>query len=163
MTPTGPAPALLAVDLGVRTGLALFGRDGRLVAYRSQNFGTRARLKRGAASLLDASPALERLVLEGGGDLAEVWAREGERRGLRVRTIGAEAWRRALLLPREQRSGEAAKAHADGLARAVIAWSGAPAPKGPLRHDAAEAVGVGLWGVVEAGWLAAVPEAVRRR
>ncbi len=36
---------LLAVDLGVRTGLALYGGDGRLLRYRSQNFGSAARLR----------------------------------------------------------------------------------------------------------------------
>jgi len=146
----------------VRTGLAFYGADGRLVAYRSQNVGSRARLVRAAASVLEAHPTLERLVLEGGGDLAEVWKREGTRRGLTVRVIGAEAWRRALLLPREQRHGADAKRHADHVARAVIAWSGAPAPKGELRHDTAEAICTGLYGVLEAGWLAALPAELRR-
>ena len=154
--------ALLAVDLGLRTGLAFYGRDGRLQAYRSQNFGNRQRLRRGASSLLREAPDLERLVLEGGGDLAEVWLREGERHGLAVRVVDAETWRRALLLPRQQRSGPQAKEAADGLARAVIAWSGAPAPKGALRHDAAEAIGAGLWGVRAAGWLAELPDVLRR-
>ena len=154
---------LLAVDLGLRTGLALYGRDGRLVSYRSQNLGTRARLRRAAGSVLGDHAGVERLVLEGGGDIAEIWVRAGERAGLSVRVVDAGTWRRALLLPREQRSGADAKAAADGLARAVIEWSGAPRPKGALRHDAAEAIAVGLWGVVRAGWLAGVPEAVRRR
>jgi hypothetical protein len=34
------------VDLGLRSGLALFGSDGRLRWYRSQNFGSQSRLKR---------------------------------------------------------------------------------------------------------------------
>jgi hypothetical protein len=154
---------LLAVDLGLRTGLALYGRDGRLVSYRSQNLGARSRLRRAAPSVLAAHGGLERLVLEGGGDLADLWARAGERAGLAVRVIGAERWRRALLLPRERRTGADAKAAADGLARAVIEWSGAKRPTGALRHDAAEAVAVGLWGVLDAGWLAAIPDAVRQR
>ena len=157
------SPALLAVDLGLRTGFAAYGRDGRLVWTRSQNLGTRGRLKAAAAFFLADLDGLERLVLEGGGDLARLWATAGEKRGLRVRVIHAEVWRENLLLPRDRRTGADAKAAADTLARAVIAWSGAPAPKGPLRHDAAEAVGVGLWGVIDAGWLDGVPEAVRRR
>ncbi len=36
---------LLAVDLGVRCGLAVFGADGRLLSYRSTNFGSVARMK----------------------------------------------------------------------------------------------------------------------
>ena len=40
---------LLAVDLGLRTGLAAFGDDGRLRWYRSQHFGSTASLRRGGA------------------------------------------------------------------------------------------------------------------
>ncbi len=154
---------LLAVDLGLRTGFALYGRDGRLVNYRSQNLGSRARLRKAAARVLGDHPEAEWLVLEGGGDLAEIWTKVGRRTGLNVRVIGAETWRRPLLLPREQRSGAGAKSAADGLARAVIEWSGAKRPTGELRHDAAEAIAVGLWGVLAAGWLDAVPEPVLRR
>ncbi len=154
---------LLAVDLGLRTGLALYGRDGRLVSYRSQNLGTRARLRRAAGSVLSDHADAQRLVLEGGGDIADIWKKAAERAERRVRVIDAGVWRRALLLPREQRSGAGAKDAADGLARAVIEWSGAPRPKGALRHDAAEAIAVGLWGVIDAGWIGGVPEAVSRR
>lgn len=154
---------LLAVDLGLRTGLALYGRDGRLVSYRSQNLGTRARLRRAAGSVLGDHADVERLVLEGGGDIADIWTRAGERAGLAVRVVDAGRWRRLLLLPRERRTGADAKSAADGLARAVIEWSGAPRPKGSLRHDAAEAIAVGLWGVIDAGWLAGVPQEVSRR
>ena len=154
---------LLAVDLGLRTGFALYGRDGRLVSYRSQNLGSRARLRRAAAGVLADHPDVTRLVLEGGGDLAEIWSKAGHKAGLRVRVVDAETWRRPLLLPREQRSGADAKSAADGLARAVIEWSGAKRPTGSLRHDAAEAIAVGLWGVLAAGWLDGVPEPVRRR
>ncbi len=154
---------LLAVDLGLRTGLALYGHDGRLVAYRSQNLGTRTRLRRAAAGVLADYDGLEHVVLEGGGDLADLWSAAAQRAGLRARIIDAGVWRRLLLLPRDQRTGADAKAAADALARAIIAWSGAPRPKGALRHDAAEAIGVGLWGVLNAGWLDQVPEAVRRR
>ncbi|MEO0558467.1 MAG: hypothetical protein AAF170_09815 [Bacteroidota bacterium] len=156
-------PALLAVDLGLRTGFAFYGRDGRLLSYRSQNLGSRSRLKRAASSMLHQAQGVERLILEGGGDLAEVWVREGERRDMSVRVIGAERWRKALLLPREQRHGADAKAAADGLARAVIAWSGAKAPTGALRHDVAEAIAIGLWGVLEARWLNEIPEPIRHR
>lgn len=153
--------SLLAVDLGLRTGLALYGADGRLRWYRSQNFGSNARLKRGAFGVLKDLPGVEHLVLEGGGTLAELWAKEGERRGIGVRTVDAETWRRALLYPRERRSGEEAKAAADTLARRVIEWSGAARPTS-LRHDAAEAILVGLWGVLRVGWLRSVPAALGR-
>ena len=156
-----PGPALLAVDLGLRCGLARFGADGRLQWYRSQNFGTHARLKRAVPAVLqDASP-LTWLVLEGGGPIADVWEREALRRALPVLRVAAEDWRHRLLYAREQRSGSQAKDAADGLARRVIDWSLAPRPTS-LRHDAAEAILLGLWGALEVGWLSQVPAEVRR-
>lgn len=152
---------LLAVDLGVRTGLALYGRDGRVRWYRSQNFGSAARLRRGAPAVLDAEPSLAHVVIEGGGSLAAIWEREAGRRGIAARRVSAERWRELLLLPREQRTGAQAKQTAELLARRVIDWSGAPRPTS-LRHDAAEAVLAGLWGVIDAGWLEAPPTALRR-
>ena len=158
--PADPPGGLLAVDVGLRTGLARFGPDGRLGWYRSQHFGSAAALRRGVPGVLAAADPLDRLVLEGGGPLADVWAKAAERRGLAVVQVPAETWRRVLLLDRQQRTGEAAKRAADALARRIVAWSGAPRPTS-LRHDAAEAIAVGFWGALDAGWLPAVPAAVR--
>lgn len=152
--------SLLAVDLGLRAGLACYGPDARLLWYRSHNFGSQARLKRGAHTILNDIPDLDVLVLEGGGPLAELWSREGHRRGVEVLTTCAEVWRRQLMLPRQQKSGAAAKQHADALARRVIDWSGAPRPTS-LRHDAAEAILVGLWGGLQVGWLSELPAELR--
>jgi hypothetical protein len=152
---------LLAVDLGLRTGLALFCQDGRLQWYRSQNFGTVARLRRGVYGVLTAIPELVWLVLEGGGTLADVWRHEAERHSIQVRQISAEAWRQRLLYPRQQRTGVHAKAHATDLARRVIMWSQARRPT-TLRDDAAEAILIGLWGILEVGWLPGLPEELRR-
>ncbi len=152
---------LLAVDLGLRTGFALYGRNGRLQWYRSQNFVTTSRLKRGVHGLLNEIEDLSCIIVEGGGKLARVWEREGGKRGVPVIFISAETWRKELLYPREQRKGVAAKANADDIARRVIEWSGAPRPTS-LRHDAAEAVLAGLWGVVHMGWLPSVPNEIKR-
>jgi hypothetical protein len=153
--------ALLAVDLGVRTGLAAFGDDGRLRWYRSQNYGSAARLRRAGPALHAAEPDTVRVVLEGGGPLERIWRAEAEARGLAVQQVSAEAWRALFLLPREQRTGSDAKRTAAQLARAVIEWSGARRPTS-LRHDAAEAILVGLWGVLSAGWLRALPPDILR-
>jgi hypothetical protein len=48
------------------------------------------------------------------------------------------------------------------LARRVIAWSEARRPTS-LRHDAAEAILTGLWGVLEVGWLDSLPEELGRQ
>jgi hypothetical protein len=153
--------SLLAVDLGLRTGLALFGEDGRLRWYRSQNFGTAARLRRAVHGVLRGLPEVRWLVLEGGGNLAEIWTREAERIGIEVMRIAAERWRELLLYTREQRTGAQAKHHAGELARRVIDWSAAPRPTS-LRHDAAEAVLVGLWGALHVGLLDGMPPELRR-
>src|SRR5664279_4375864 len=90
-------PSLLAVDLGLKTGLALFEETGKLLWYRSHNFGTTERLKRGVPGILDGIPALAALVIEGGGNLATVWEKEADRRGIAVYRIGAEEWRQMFL------------------------------------------------------------------
>ena len=152
---------LLAVDLGVKTGLALYGQNGRLLWYRSQNFGSAERLRRGVRGVLDTLPHLAWLVLEGGGPLADIWIHAATRRHIPLRQISAEAWRRQFLYAREQRSGVQAKESATELARRVITWSGARRPTS-LRDDAAEAILIGLWGTLAVGWLAHLPEAIRR-
>lgn len=151
--------ALLAVDVGVRTGLALYGADGRLRWYRSQNLGSIARLRRAAPAFVTEHGASV-VVAEGGGRVADVWEAACERLGVEYLRVSAERWRAELLLARDQRTGEDAKRTADTIARRVIEWSGAPRPTS-LRHDAAEAILVGLWGVVQLGWLAAIPRELR--
>ena len=131
---------LLAVDMGLRTGIAVYGPDGRLKSYRSKHFGSLAELRKGVPTILREAPPLGWIWLEGGGDIAEVWEKQAAHRGIDFRQVHAAAWRESLMLPRQQRSGAIAKKEADGLARRVIAWSGAPKPKGELRHDAAEAI-----------------------
>lgn len=152
---------LLAVDAGLRAGFALYGGDGRLRWYRSRNYGSMGRLKRAAYGLVGEVDGLAQIVVEGGGGAAEPWAREGARRDVPVLQVHATEWRERLMLSRNRRSGADAKERADALARRVIDWSGAPRPTS-LRHDAAEAILVGLWAVVEIGWLDDVPEAVQR-
>lgn len=155
-------PNLLAIDLGLRTGLALYGEDGRLRWYRSTNFGSRSRLRRGVPAVLDGIYDLAWLVGEGDRSLLEVWDREARRRWpVETRWIHADAWRPTLLYPREQQSRSEAKEAAEGLARRVIEWSDAPRPTS-LRHDAAEAILIGLWGVLQAGWLRRVPPELGR-
>jgi len=152
-------PSLLAVDVGVRTGLAVYRGDGRLIWYRSRNFGAASRLKRAIPALLHEAFDPTYVVLEGGGPLAEHWTSAAEKHGSRVRRVSAEEWRASFLLPRDQRSGEQAKRVADEIARRVVDWSDAPRPTS-LKHDAAEAILIGLWGVIDVGWLTAVPSAL---
>jgi len=152
--------ALLAVDLGVRTGLALFGRDGHLLWYRSRNFGTAARLKQAVRGIVERTPEVEWLVLEGGGPIADIWRQAAARRGIRIVQVAAERWRNALFYARQHRAGPQAKRSAVLMARRVIEWSGAVRPTS-LRDDAAEAILIGLWGLLEVGWLDRLPRQLR--
>jgi hypothetical protein len=156
-----PMQTLLAIDVGVKTGLALYGQDGKLRWYGSHNFGSATRLRHGVPTVLHNTPHLACLILEGGGPLADVWKREAERRQIVVRQISAEVWRAHFLYPRQQRRGTQAKAHAMEMARRVIAWSQARRPTS-LRDDAAEAILIGLWGALELGWLEHLPEMIKR-
>jgi len=143
------APAtLLAIDCGLKTGLALYDLTGRLLWYRSHNFGNRTRLKKAAWQILSEIEGLTRLVVEGGGSLAEIWLKEAGKRGLPVILVQAEQWRKDLLLPRQQRSGKQAKQVAEELARELIEKSAAAKPTA-LRHDTAEAILVGWWAVMK--------------
>lgn len=152
---------LLAIDLGIKTGLALYGPEGRLCWCRSKNFGTAAALRRGANTLLKSLPDLSLLVIEGRGPLAAIWEREADRRKIPFKQISAEQWRHQLLYPREQHTGLQAKHYADDLARRIIRWSGVSCPSS-LRHDTAEAVLIGFWTVLDAGWLKELPHELRR-
>jgi hypothetical protein len=152
--------SLLAVDVGLRTGLAFYAGDGQLLRYRSHNFGNSTRLRRAVQGIFRAGPDLAWLVIEGGGPLADIWEHEAGRRKINVRRISAEQWRERLLYPRQHRNGPQAKHSADALARRVITWSGARRPTS-LRHDAAEAILIGLWGVLELGWLKGLPKDLR--
>ncbi|MDZ7759536.1 MAG: hypothetical protein U5L00_04695 [Desulfovermiculus sp.] len=145
--------SLLGIDLGLKTGLALYDVQDGLLWYRSSNFGSRSRLKSGVFNVLKSISDLERIVLEGGGNLAWIWAKEAERRNIVFKQITAQTWRDDLLLPRQATSGIKAKESAMDLALHIIQASQAPRPKTRLNHDCAEAILIGYWGVLDAGWI----------
>jgi len=160
-TTHSPSPTLLAVDLGLRTGLAVFGSDGRLIRYRSTHFPNVGALKRALPRVLLEAPNLACLVCEGDRHLASVWANR-----LRPTTelvwLAAHDWRPTLLTPSEQRDGPTAKDAADTKARATIIASGLSRPTS-LRHDAAEAILIGVWGCLRLGWLTTPPWSLKHR
>jgi hypothetical protein len=145
------ARLLLAVDVGLRTGLAWLGADGRLRGYRATHFPDRGRLKGAARGVIGRLPGeVVAVVAEGDPRLSKVW--EAAAAPVPVRVVQAVTWRRDLLAAHERRTGRRAKVRAEEVARAFIAWSGLPRPTS-LRHDAAEAVCLALWAGWRAGWL----------
>lgn len=137
---------LLAVDAGLRSGLAWFAEDGRVLGYRSTNFGSLHRLKKAVPGILAEFPSLEYLVVEGPRPFDHIWTKIGEKKDLYCRVVPVDTWRKAVLSPGEQRSGCKAKLSAQEKAREIIRQAGAALPTS-LNHDAAEAVLIGLWAV----------------
>ena len=70
-------PVLLAVDLGLRCGLALYtltpAGELALTWYGSHHFRNRTALKNGARTLLRRWPDIAWLVVEGDPHLAKFW------------------------------------------------------------------------------------------
>lgn len=141
---------LLAVDIGVRTGLARLNAQGDVVWCRSHNLGNVTRLKRAVHAILAQETDLLWLVLEGGGRLAEIWAHAGRARGLRIHQCHAQDWRADMLFARQCRDGRQAKASARRLAEAALVRMGRP-HRTPLGSDAAEAVLLGIWAMRHLG------------
>ena len=135
---------ILAVDLGVKTGMALFEPSGELVWVRSSNFGNASRLRKAVPGFLNPLPERSMLVMEGGGAMSEIWEKEALKHNISVIRIHAGEWRKDIFYQREQRSGVKAKSNALQLAMDLIRSSGVAAPKS-LTDDAAEAFLVGYW------------------
>lgn len=148
---------LLAVDAGVKTGLALFDRSGKLVWYRSHNMGSVGALRRAAHSLLHGTVGLSVVVVEGGGPVADAWVKSATKLNLTILKTDAGQWRKTILLPRESRNSETAKQSAIHLSQQIISESGAASHNSPT-HDAAEAILIGIWGTFISGWIAKLPE-----
>jgi hypothetical protein len=145
-----PRKTLLAVDLGLRAGLALFDEGHDLLWYRSTHFPDRTRMRRAIPKILEACPNLVSILCEGDAGLFALWRQATKRQGLSARRIQAGEWR-ADLLSRPDLGGLQAKAEATALAHRVIKNASAKNPTS-LRHDAAEAICIGLWGVKQIGW-----------
>ncbi|MCF8302220.1 MAG: hypothetical protein K9I94_03015 [Bacteroidales bacterium] len=152
---------LLSVDCGIRAGLALYTNEARLLWFESHNYGNRPALRRGVQSVFQKHPNIAWLIIEGGGPVADIWKNYAKKQFIKVRQIDAEKWRNELFYKKEQRNGSMAKQNADTLARKMISYSGIALPK-KLRHDAAEAILIGLWGLLDTGWIDEIPAELRK-
>ncbi len=139
---------LLAVDLGIRTGFALYNTEGELLWYRSRNYGNKQRLRRDIQNMFSQIPSLSHVILEGGGDIARIWLKECRQRNISFKQIYAEEWRRDLFDPKEIRTGQQAKLKAIHLAREIISKCNGPNATSML-DDAAEAILIGYWSLIK--------------
>jgi hypothetical protein len=146
-------PSLLAVDAGLRCGLALFDLStGTLRWFRSHNFGSVPRLRRASASLINEIPDLVACVIEGGGMIADPWMKTLAFRRIEYHQISAEQWRPSMLLSRERRNGADAKKAALSSARHSIANAADKRAKS-LTDDTAEAIMIGEWALLNVAVL----------
>ena len=137
---------LLAVDAGLHCGYAMFDlSSAELLWYRSHNYGMQARLRRGAATLIDQELPIAAIVIEGGGTVAEPWIKTAQYNRIPVFQIHAAQWRTDVLHAREQRSGAQAKKAAQQHAQARMTHAKTGYHYNQVRHDAAEAILIGEW------------------
>ena len=148
---------LLAVDAGVKTGLALYNSKGQLLWYRSHNMGSVKNLRKAAYAILKGIVQLEYLAVEGGGPVALTWTKEAASLGINIITTDAGIWRKKLLPLRARRTGQEAKKNAIKIAWQLIRSSETPSKNYPT-HDAAEAILTGLWACLITPYLQTLPD-----
>ncbi len=136
---------ILAIDLGLKCGFAVFDGDGALLAYHSTRFPSTAMIKKAGWKVLMRWPNLERIVVEGDPEIAAIWHKLATKRGIAFEGVKPETWREALLKPSERKDGGSAKKAAGRIARKLIKASAAPSPKGRMTSDVCEAILIGLW------------------
>ena len=137
---------LLAIDLGLRCGFAVFEVDGELLAYRSTHFANRKALKDSVWGILKEIDDLAHVVVEGDKALAEIWRKVAEKQGMSFQIVPPEVWRADMLTTNQRADAKTAKETADRLALEIIEKSeAAPAPKGELTNDVCEAILIGAW------------------
>jgi hypothetical protein len=187
---------LLAVDLGLRTGMALYDGSGSLLQYAQypnvpdatslgalaeawlsgeaptdeQVFGTDIVIVAGEGMAGDQpgevveSMPVTHLAIEGSDvELRDEWDAAAVRVASRAEggvaahqfDVTPSMWRHELLLPKERRSSNTAKAAARLIARQIVADRGArgiETHEGRFPTDVAEAALVGYFAVRRLGW-----------
>ncbi len=137
--------------MGIRSGFALYSSKKGLMWYRSHNFGSRSRLRKGIYTILQSISHLRWVVIEGSRDIGKLWKKKVEAMGLKLIWVSSDEWRN-MLLPHPHLTGYALKEEAISTALRVIHFFQLSPPK-RLNHNAAEAILIGLWGVIDVGWM----------
>jgi len=158
---------LLAVDLGLKTGFALFNDEGHLLRYENHDFETMSDLRDASKELMVEWPkqvgdqcTLSHVAIEGADvKLRQLWKDMTIDKA--ILSVKPEEWRRDLLLEKEKDSGSTAKEAARLVARQVIADFGQQPHEGKLNTDVAEAILLGYHVSRRLGWIQQEP-AVKR-
>ncbi len=166
---------LLAVDLGLRTGLCLFNDEGRVLRFANFQFESPEQLLNAARSVLSTWEEevketddrgrrwkISKIAIEGGDPpLRDAWheAANGRRSILHVRP---EEWRADLLLTKEKLDGEKAKSASRLIARQIVSDYGTFDFDGKFQTDMAESILLGLHVARRLGWITPRDPPVRR-
>eukprot|EP00980_Cylindrotheca_fusiformis_P004141 scaffold902_cov147-Cylindrotheca_fusiformis.AAC.6 len=172
---------LLAVDLGLKSGVSLYSSDGKLVRYEQFLFH-RESLKTEIKKIIEQweqdvandtafflvrsidkeNPwKITHLAIEGGDvEILKAWSDAAP--DLCITRISPGEWRSELLISKENASGADSKAAARLIARQIVADHGLmERHKGKLKTDVAESVLIGLFVSMKLGWIKRSP-AIRR-
>lgn len=128
-----PSSVLLSVDLGLRSGFALYNSTGQLISFAHHRFDTLQNLKTSILvelSILSKVYNLNHFVLEGDAVYGSIWtsainqfAAENEKNVVIIYIAPAE-WRDRLLTSRERKSGRDAKRASRLISRQIMWRSG---------------------------------------
>jgi hypothetical protein len=176
----GVTRMLLAIDLGLRTGVSLFDESGVLLRFEGLHFDSTEVLEDAARDLLtrwelDANEHLVNVVEEVGSresgcqhkithvaiegedpPLLQAW-RNALADKYRLLCVKPEAWRADLLTAVERQSGESSKAASRVLAGHVIASNNSPVlhqkfDREEFQTDVAESILLGVHVLRRLGW-----------
>eukprot|EP00977_Amphora_coffeiformis_P010427 scaffold2438_cov167-Amphora_coffeaeformis.AAC.3 len=174
-TPENVRQLLVAVDLGLRTGLALYSDDGRLLEYEQAVFETADELKANCLQLMadweakyqgrdEKSCHITHVAVEGAdASLRHVWRNIVEDHlHCELLLVKPEEWRADLLLSKEKASGEAAKEASRLIARQLVADYGGRLHAGKFSTDVAESILLGYHVSRRLEWIPRKEPGVRR-
>jgi hypothetical protein len=158
---------LMAVDLGLKSGVSLFNSNGQLIRYEQFLFDrgtleeTIPRMIQEWESEAGEDWSVTHLAIEGGDTaLLNMWERATP--NLSTLRVRPEEWRAEMLTKKESQDGASAKAASRLIARQVVEDFGImDQHEGKFHTDVAEAVLLGMHVARRLGWIEREP-AVRR-
>lgn len=166
---------LVAVDLGFRTGLALYSEHGHLLEYEHAIYESIEDLEAGCLKMIAEWESkyqhynseqyhITKVAIEGADvALRGLWKYIAEDiLHCPLLLVKPEEWRADLLLAKERASGEAAKEASRLIARQLVAEYGGRLHKGKFPTDVAEAVLLGYHVSRRLEWIPRKEPGVRR-
>jgi hypothetical protein len=151
-----PQPALLAIDLGLRSGFAFYSAAGRLLEFACERFPSTAELPpfiRDFLASYENKYQISHIILEGDAILSKIWTdtvhEYSSQSEVYVIGVSPQEWRDALLTRKERQSGKHAKTAAREISRQIMWRSGLIDSyyNKPMNTDAAEAILIGYYSV----------------